>query len=69
MAKDVAPWQELIKSRHIDQTGCMFCDHTGPICKHRAPNARSFRCTRPEGHTGPHVACGAKDHALVVWGP
>jgi hypothetical protein len=26
----------------------------------------SFRCTRPEGHAGQHVACG-HDHVVSVW--
>lgn len=28
-----------------------------------------YLCTRPRGHTGPHVACGtrAHEHNIAVW--
>lgn len=30
--------------------------------------AHGYCCTRPKGHSGDHVACGGKSHAVCVWG-
>lgn len=27
----------------------------------------SYACTRAVGHTGPHIACGTKDHNIITW--
>lgn len=40
------------------------CPHDEPRCQ-VAEHAKI--CTRPDGHPGPHVACGTRDCQVKVW--
>jgi hypothetical protein len=50
-------------------TWCDYCkDDDYPACKATNKHDKyEFQCTRDEGHTGKHVACGITDHELEVW--
>lgn len=30
--------------------------------------AAEYLCSRPDGHDGPHAACGTAMHPIVTWG-
>lgn len=48
-----------------DCSFCMRVEGKGPCAK---PNPDTGHlCTRPEGHSGPHVACSMTTHATSVW--
>lgn len=32
-----------------------------------AENYEGLMCSRPEGHDGPHVACGMNEHPMEAW--
>ncbi len=42
------------------------CKDGGSICLNTHKDS-SYACTRLEGHTGKHVACGLSEHDLKVW--
>jgi hypothetical protein len=52
----------------VDDTNdcCEHCKGNGPYCEKMKPDG-IFECTKPIGHTGPHVACGTDNHQLDVW--
>ena len=41
----------------MDANRCSWCGHDEDWCNEVNP-LDGTRCTRPKGHTGPHVACG-----------
>lgn len=45
-------------------TKVCLCPHDQPVCEERMPNRKY--CTMPDGHAGPHVACGGHNHQYVV---
>jgi hypothetical protein len=42
---------------------CGMCGKLSPP----SVNGLQYLCTRPVGHDGPHVACGAIEHNLATW--
>ena len=47
---------------------CEFCEWPeGAWFGCLAESAGGYVCSREQGHDGPHVACGTKDHALATW--
>lgn len=46
---------------------CEFCKEVSQGCCSAKSPKDYYRCTRPLGHTGPHVACGIQNHRLDTW--
>lgn len=55
-----------------ESPGCKYCVDEEPYCDSKSPNDR-WLCTRPSGHFGTHVACGApansgdENHEYARW--
>ena len=58
---------------HDDRQPCEFCDPAAMLsgaedCDGKLMSAGGWWfCTRPKGHSGPHVACGAVMHDFRRW--
>jgi hypothetical protein len=40
---------------------------SGDVCKAMHPTRNTYRCLKPDGHDGPHAACGRRKHPVKVW--
>lgn len=50
-------------------TECV-CQHDGEMCDSEwTPEGDNLPwvCTREDGHDGPHVACGVREHEMAEW--
>lgn len=53
---------------HPDRS-CPYCrDLTAGTGESCGATAQGWACTRPPGHSGPHVACGGDVHHMADWG-
>ena len=71
MAEYVAlPREDSSKNLSKDnmQVRCVFCFQTKRVCGKKSPDGE-YLCSREEGHTGIHVACGVMFHAIAEWEP
>jgi hypothetical protein len=54
----------------LSLTGWDFMNNTTTWCfalsEHRTKD-ESYRCSRPAGHAGLHVACWSKDRFIMAW--
>jgi hypothetical protein len=57
---DAAPAEPCVCSETVDNLCCEFTPNKVRI--------GGYRCTRPKGHDGDHVACGGEGfHRLATW--
>jgi len=54
----------------MPETACTYCgwhetDDT-TVCP-ATSKRHGYHCSRPEGHDGPHVACGTSSHQIATW--
>ena len=47
---------------------CQFCGVDAEVCcASQSPLFPFYKCIRPEGHDGPHVACDMTRHDIERW--
>ena len=65
-AEDVTPIKPDVITRCDESAGKRACAVDGDFCRRRGPWG-AYVCTRPKGHTGPHIACGGYEHNYIIW--